>query len=182
MFDYAWALADGDLADGSLENVATTPLLGDVEALAQETIYLVLPAASLTPGAWYQFSLTTTYSDAATLSQESGYSLVMVQVNAPPSSGVLTLEPHEGIVLETRFRFSCSGWVDDAADLPLRYTFAYAISGTIPVIEYQASALNSVPSYDDMLLPQGGGNASEVIGIVYVIDQVGRIECSRVVE
>ncbi|CAM9501182.1 unnamed protein product, partial [Phaeothamnion confervicola] len=61
-------------------------------------------------------------------------------------------------------------WVDDAADLPLRYTFAYVVGPTddaaSEVIVRQRLARTSAT----VQLPQGGGAASTVIAIAYIED------------
>jgi hypothetical protein len=63
-----------------------------------------------------------------------------------------------------------AGWVDDATDLPLLYSFFYMIVGDLT--EYQITSSTAADSYEGALLPQGGGNASQVIGIAYPADQV----------
>ena len=52
-----------------------------------------------------------------------------IVVNSSPSSGILLIDPRRGVVLDTPFEFRCTGWVDDAEDLPLLYTFFYARVG-----------------------------------------------------
>ena len=73
-------------------------------------------------------------------------------------------------MLETHFGYACSGWVDDASDLPLLYSFYYLARGT--AIEYQLVADTPSDSFDGALLPQGAGNASEVDAVAYVADQL----------
>ena len=92
-------------------------------------------------------------------------------VNAPPTSGFLTVEPTTGVVLQTAFSFACSGWVDDATDLPLLYSFFFEIYGADGT-EYQLVAKTPTTSYSGALLPQGGGNASWIVGIGYIYDQL----------
>ena len=94
-----------------------------------------------------------------------------VLVNAPPTSGFLTVEPTTGVVLQTAFSFACSGWVDDATDLPLLYSFFFEIYGADGT-EYQLVAKTPTTSYSGALLPQGGGNASWIVGIGYIYDQL----------
>ena len=59
----------------------------------------------------------------------SSYADVAVVVNAPPTTGAFTATPAAGEVLITDFDLACVGWVDDADDLPLRYSFTSAIDG-----------------------------------------------------
>ena len=132
-------------------------------------MYLVLPAGSLTAGGYYQFQLTAQYVQG---SATPGYSVLSVLMNAPPSSGTIAVtvrggEPI-GIVLQDPYDLACSGWVDDIADLPLLYSFYYAIVGA--ATEYQIVTNTPSDSYDGALLPRGGGNASEIDCIAYVAD------------
>jgi len=81
-------------------------------AILPQINYLVLPAGSLTAGATYQFKLTATYSDPGTGSLPSGYSVLTVVVNAPPSSGSLAIAPRAGVVLETALACATAGAFD----------------------------------------------------------------------
>ena len=138
-----------------------------------DTLYLVLPAGTLTAGGYYQFQLSAQYAQGTgAASATPGYSVLAVQMNAPPSSGTIAVtvsggEPI-GVVLQDPYDLACSGWVDDVSDLPLLYSFYYAIFGS--ATEYQLVSNTPSDSYDGALLPRGGGNASEVICIAYVAD------------
>ena len=137
------------------------------------TMYLVLPAGSLTAGGHYAFQLTAHYAQGTdSASAAPGYSVLAVQINAPPSSGTIDVtvrggEPI-GVVLQDPYDLACSGWVDDITDMPLLYSFYYAIMGA--ATEYQLVSNTPTTSYDGALLPRGGGNASEIICIAYVAD------------
>ena len=133
-------------------------------------MYLVLPAGSLTDGGYYRFELSAQYAQQA--SGPQGYSVLSVQMNAPPSSGKIAVtvrggEPI-GVVLQDPYDLACSGWVDDVSDLPLFFSFYYSIFGAATEYQLVSGALSN--SYDNALLPRGGGNASEVICIGYVAD------------
>ena len=120
----------------------------------------------------YSFTLTTQYSGADDDGpQLTGYAVVTLLVNKAPSSGLLSLTPSVGTVLATKFAFACTGWVDDAEDLPLLYSFYYAIYGDLDT-EFQLFSGTPATKYAGALLPQGGGNASLVDGIAYVADQL----------
>ena len=73
--------------------------------------------------------------------------------------------------MDTAFELSCSGWVDDATDLPLLYSFFYKIMDD--VTEFQIVSRTPSTRFAGVLLPAGGGNASEVIAIAYPEDQLG---------
>ena len=168
-FDLEWSLSLGDLSSGSLVDRATTSLTDLVAADISDTNYLVLPPHSLTAGAIYEFTLTASYLEDA--NAVSGYSVLTILVNAPPSSGRLAVSPDEGFVLQTPYLFKASGWVDDLLDLPLLYSFYYIIYGTS--VEYQIVSNTPASSRDGTLLPRGGGNSSQIVGVSYVTDQLG---------
>ena len=138
-----------------------------------DTFYLVLPAGTLTAGGFYQFQLTAQYaSGTGSASATPGYSVLAVQMNAPPSSGMIAVTVNGGepigVVLQDSYDLACSGWVDDVSDLPLLYSFYYAIAGA--TTEYQLVSHTPSDRYNGALLPRGGGNASEIICIGYVAD------------
>ena len=90
------------------------------------TLYLVLPAGSLTAGGYYQFQLTAAYaSGTGAASMTPGYSVIAVQMNAPPSSGTVSVSVRGGapigVVLRDSYDFTATGWVDDVNDMPLLY-------------------------------------------------------------
>ena len=74
---------------------------------------------------------------------------------------------------QTTFIFACYNWVDDAADLPLLYSFFYRIADDKTEVDYQLITLSASTRYAGALLPQGGGNASKIIGHAYIEDQMG---------
>ena len=122
----AWSLPSGELVtaasdgDVSLAAAASTALAGSVAAGASATSYLVLPAATLTAGASYEFMLTASFSGLGDATD--GYAVLAVLMNAPPTSGTFALAPRAGIVLATAFDYAAAAWVDDATDLPLLYS------------------------------------------------------------
>ena len=86
----------------------------------------MLPAGTLTAGGFYQFQLSAQYaSGTGAVSATPGYSVLAVQVNAPPSSGTIAVTVRGGapvgVVLQDKYDLACSGWVDDLNDLPLLY-------------------------------------------------------------
>ena len=74
---------------------------------------------------------------------------------------------------QTTFSLICFNWVDDSSDLPLRYSFFYRIAEDENEVDYQLVTLSVSTRYDDALLPQGGGNASIIVGYAYIEDQPG---------
>jgi hypothetical protein len=149
----------GSLTGGELVDVASTAVEGLVEAATTKAVPLVIPAGELTPGGTYQFECRAQYSGEPY--STPGYAALTVVVNSPPSSGVLAASPAQGAVMDTAFELSCSGWVDDATDLPLLYSFFYKIMGD--ATEFQIVSRTPSTRFAGVLLPAGGGNASEVI-------------------
>ena len=115
-FDYEWTFR-GELVAGTLEDTTTTSTTGRITANVQATRYLVIPPGSLTAGAVYTFILSAAFDsvglDGCANGDDDGdtcgSSLIRVEMNSPPSSGTFSVEPNEGIVLETRFYFESLG-------------------------------------------------------------------------
>ena len=53
------------------------------------------------------------------------FSQVTVVVNAPPTGGDVEVAPWTGYAFNTTYFVQASGWMDDAADLPLTYVLSY---------------------------------------------------------
>ena len=111
-FDYEWTYR-GQLVSGTLEEGTTTSTTGRIAAGVQALRYLVVPPGLLTAGTLYKFTLSATRTFDSALSGgaaiESGSSLITVEVNSPPSSGTFSVQPSQGVVLETRFYFESLG-------------------------------------------------------------------------
>jgi len=84
-------------------------------------VNLVVPPGSLQGGLSYSFQLSAS-EDAS--GQAGAASISVGPLNTPPrGGGACTVVPASGLALNTSFVASAAGWVDDAEDLPLRYTF-----------------------------------------------------------
>jgi len=130
-YSYAWTarIEDGfncTSANGRCPATTLFPALPSIVPLDRAN--LVVPVTSppiLSPGATYVFTLTVT--DAFGL---QGFAQVQTEVNRPPFGGSFAASGSEGVVLQTEFVLSASGWTDDDQDdLPLSYSFVY-VSGT----------------------------------------------------
>jgi hypothetical protein len=89
----------------------------------------------LVAGLSYTFVLRARYLTAGDTNSEA-YSTVTVSINAPPSDGMLTVQPSTGVALNTTFFFQTSGWMDDVSDYPINfvmmyYTISEAVDATI---------------------------------------------------
>ena len=85
----------------------------------------------------------------------------------------LIAPPHPAPPRPARPRPAPSHRVDSAEDLPLVYSYYYAIVGDAAGTEFQLLASSPSTSYAGALLPRGTNNASEIEAIAYVADQLG---------
>ena len=74
----------------------------------------------------------------------------VVRVNKPPEKGSCKVRPEEGFPLETKFKVSCSGFID--TDEPLAYEFFFTKDGR-KTSESLGYGLQS--SRSSILLPNG---------------------------
>jgi hypothetical protein len=78
---------------------------------------LVVAPNVLKAGAVYVFQLAAVTAASAT----PAVATVSVSVNSIPYNGSCTVSPLQGVAIQTSFTFTCSGWLDDAGNLPLTY-------------------------------------------------------------
>ena len=135
----AAAAACACLADRATCVPSTMPL--DVD-ITSPNLFLTSPGAFLSAGATYSFALGVTAEGGASC----GFSTLSVTLNAPPSGGSLTLLPANGTARNTSFALRAPGWVDDPEDLPLLYTYYYALAGTHAATVVGAGAGAGVPA------------------------------------
>ena len=164
-----------------LGEVATSQLVATIPADSSATAIsfnLILAAGTLT-GELYTFRLT------GSTASNKGYADVAIVVNSPPVPGIVTVdngaevsvvERNNGVALDTRFKLTADGWIDDESDLPLTYSFYYVVG----VIEEgsrtattQVSFESLAPAKSGVLLPVGGGQNSTVTVIARVGDKFG---------
>jgi len=74
------------------------------------------------------------------------YSIV---TDMPPSGGSCVVSPSEGVVIETQFRISCTGWSDE--DSPLWYEFFFKHPSYGPMLLFYGWT----PYSDGLFLPPG---------------------------
>jgi len=136
---------------------------------------LVINPRILTPGQTYTFQLRAADQNGAVESQ------LDVRVNEPPAAidvaTALTVEPREGIALETKFTISTdkTQWNDD--DAPLEYLYAYQVKGTdTAVLIADFSPLSSV----ETVLPQGDASSNEIEIAVVARDSLGAVAATTV--
>ena len=149
-YSYAWSvlvpstgeciLTAGSCASvQSLCDASSSSSLQQMQTADLTALNLVLAASSqsLTAGATYTFALSATVNQ-----DECGFATLDVTVNAPPFGGSLGVVPSSGVALNTTFALTAPGWVDDADDLPLTYSYYHALSG----VRAASGSSASVPS------------------------------------
>jgi hypothetical protein len=95
-----------------------TPLSG--------TPYLTIAENSLSVGGSYTFTLT--YSD----SFNSNAAVLSIQVNTPPSGGVMSFDKTTGLALASVLKGRMLSWSD--IDLPLSYSYSYSLDTQQPSV------------------------------------------------
>ena len=102
---------------------------------------LAVQPSVFAPGKTFTFRLTSSPISASPDSQNqqshfsltdsdssmTSYSEISLQVNAPPTSGILVVSPLNGTEMVTSFTVLSRNWIDDPADYPLAYAFAYVL-------------------------------------------------------
>ena len=108
---WQWSYSAGDLTSASR-------LTDTVSA------NLVLANDALVAGTTVTFEVSGSVIGASDLG--AGWASLSLEVNGPPSSGTCSVTL--GAALEAAVLL-CTGWTDDAADLPLQYQFSYRSPG-----------------------------------------------------
>ena len=73
--------------------------------------------AGLIPGATYTFTLS--YADSVATSSV----VVEIEINKPPSGGILVVDNNQGVAMLTLIQANMQGWAD--SDIPLEYSFGF---------------------------------------------------------
>jgi len=105
----------------SLEAAALSELTLELKKSSDAVFNLVVGADELISGSTYVFQLEASYQNAT----RSGMAVISIEVNTPPSSGVVKASPSSGTALQDTFEVEAFDWADDADDLPLAYRFFY---------------------------------------------------------
>lgn len=109
------------------------------------------------------------------LSAGGAVSSVSVLMNRAPHSGTLISNPNSGVVLETVFRLSVSGWLDEEGDLPLMYEF-FSMSNGKNVLKRRSEIF-----FVESMLPAGSSSNHFLLSCwVGVYDSFGATTSSSV--
>ena len=98
-------------------------LLGTSSTLGVATDLLGFGAGVLTAGQEYRFRLEAGPASTGMV----GLAEILVVAAAAPVAGRLDVTPTIGFAVDSVFRMSASGWVDDPVNLPLIYIFGYIV-------------------------------------------------------
>jgi hypothetical protein len=170
-----WIVLDSSLSS-SLSSLALTPIAQQFplsSSISQSfSLYLALPANSLSIGSSYTFGLKCQLSFPG----KSALSTITVNVNSPPTPGSFTISPISGREILDSFTFLCNQWID--TNLPLSYQFSYlSLSGTKIVIRS-----SSIISYTSTILPGGSKtNNGSLIALADIYDSLSANTTSSVI-
>jgi hypothetical protein len=133
----------------------------------QQNFFLGIKANTLTAGLSYAIKMSVVFVNSDLASLES-FSTVDVLMNEPPSQGAFEVTPLTGVTLQTEFYLLATSWLDDIADLPLRYEFLYYSDSD----ESQLVVRDDIPLSDaKVFLPLGQtANAFKGTCVVFVRD------------
>lgn len=123
---------------------------------------IAFPQNTFTAGRTYAFMLTA--SPVKDLTITSSVEILLV-CNSFPTGGYVVITPPTGFALSTNFKFSASGWVDDAEDFPLTFDFSYSrvVSNLVPPLSIKGL---SVLPYATSQLPEGLASQNKSIKII----------------
>ena len=117
----------------------------------------VLPSGCAGGTCTYTFTLTATHQAPA--GARSAFAQQTIVMNRPPRGGRLAVSPTTGFELNGTFVLRASYWVDDADDLPLRYSFyRYTFYGNRTDTDLAPVSLGGAASLTprlNVLLPAG---------------------------
>ena len=107
---------------------------------------IVIAGGNFIPGSLVSFRISAYAGGSFSFSE------ITLQANLLPTGGSLTVAPTSGFRLETFFSILSNNWVVDSQNLPLYYSFFYAMSSASPLLFVsRKSTANSVSTQ----LPSG---------------------------
>ena len=165
----------------NLEGTALTPLektimASQTSSVTSQSFPLAVSPwafAQALPGKTFTFRLTV-ISTSSPSSLTSVFSEVILTINAPPTGGlVMVLPSRVGFALSTLFTLTSVGWTDDVDDMPLRFSFHFQLSPSLPLLDITGP---STAATTKSLLPAGindSGVSLAVLVVGRVIDAFG---------
>jgi hypothetical protein len=129
---WTWESPDTTLASGWLQlgSFLTLPA-GLLEAKATYLVTVTLTTAITSANAQVRSKAScSSRAIASSTVKRSHVHLawqITIQVNSPPSGGLVSASPLQGVTLRTNFTIAAVDWIDDEANLPLTYAFAAGV-------------------------------------------------------
>ena len=154
-----WSVLDPDV------NLSTDPLtpvwknFSAYEAKIGVLYPLAVAPKTFYPGKMYTFRLT---SFSRNDSRMSGFGDIVLETNAPPTSGKLIVSPSNGTAVLTAFSISAVNWMDD--DYPLSYVFMYSLSDDQGDLTLAAK---SQMTFTSSSLPAGLSSMNGIVNCLY---------------
>eukprot|EP01105_Mastigella_eilhardi_P009272 TRINITY_DN2198_c3_g1_i5.p1 TRINITY_DN2198_c3_g1~~TRINITY_DN2198_c3_g1_i5.p1 ORF type:complete len:1748 (-),score=253.94 TRINITY_DN2198_c3_g1_i5:42-5285(-) len=133
---------------------------------------LVVLANMLFPDQWYTFRLTAYEQLAKRATVVMGFSDFRFLTNKPPRSGGFTIAPSSGNAILDKFHLQVdANWLDDIADGPFSYFFAYRVPGS-SMLRYLST--QSLHPAIDAIFPFNANTAATTFEVIaYILDNLG---------
>ena len=169
---------------------------GDVSLTDAASLTLVLKPHVLSAGSLYTFRLhvrrasaaqgvagTATGAGARHETLEGGYAQVVVECNAAPSGGRFFIDRTRGEALTSNFSLAARGWSDDAADMPLKYSFAAVVGNHSSTTSNSTATVTVISSsllpWHLVRLPLGHAPLYSLDLVLQVEDALGSVAVQR---
>lgn len=168
-----------DLSTALTTSSRTFPASPSLASGTSFPLKLLIPTSGLSSGTLLTFSIRASSGVSGDTSKYV-QSLFTVKVNIGPYNGVMTVIPNTGFSLVTTFSYLSSGWfVDDAAQLPLEYDFAYSLpsSGNSSFAIQAKSSANFAQGY---LSLNTGLNVTNINIVSRAFDSLSAVASSSV--
>jgi sugar lactone lactonase YvrE len=166
-----WTITDNS---GTSTTIPTLTPISSIftanEASSGISFPISIPAFTLENGQSYTFQLK---ASSVTSPSVQSFAEVTITINRPPFGGSLTVSPTTGQELTTLFSVVAYGWITQADNYPLSYTFTYIVTSLQPELTLSSkSSANSISSF----LPSGSSsNQYNLLLRVYVIDNANAV-------
>ena len=148
-----------DFTTSELDQYVLSTLTGAFLTNSTSTYQLAIGGGFLPAGSVYSFTLTVS-SPSSTITTSAQ---VVIEMNAPPSSGVVLVNPVDGVSLKTLFQIRTLYWVDDPGDYPLSYVISsYTWNSAQKTIIKSKNEGSSVSTF----LSQGLESQNYVVNVV----------------
>lgn len=138
----AWTVLGSDV--DVISAMALSPTSTTFLAPSTYSFPVAIAPNILSSGATYTFILSAyTHSDQDTFVASAQ---VVINVNSPPSGGILVVQPTNGTALKTIFQLVSSSWSDEPTDYPLTFMMYYYTSNSdiYTIIKSSSAAASAI--------------------------------------